>query len=238
MPSQPSRHQNNSGAKVILPAMSGLEVIGGISAVITIIDGSIKIWDGARKDLHFSATFVTVANRLPILQDTLKTCQEHLEPITITLPADAAGSLIKKVKNCETKAGKLRTIFEETIPGEVDEWYTRYRKVAQRLGKGSKVEELMKSITEDAQNLVNYHVVKSARPELCTKLEEVIEEIQSLEPSIPSGDDGRNTYNAYGGTMMNNTGEGSQNINTGSGNMVNYASGTGSGNPIFNFGKN
>lgn len=78
------------------------------------------------------------------------------------------------MQSCETKAAKLRTIFEETIAGENDQWYERYRKVARRLGKGSKVEELMQSITEDAQNLVNYHAVKSASPKLCMKLEEIV----------------------------------------------------------------
>lgn len=34
--------------------MSGLEVIGGISAVIGVIDASIKIYNGAHKDLKLS----------------------------------------------------------------------------------------------------------------------------------------------------------------------------------------
>lgn len=51
--------------------MAGLEVIGGISAVIAIIDGSVQVWQRARKDLNLSETFKTVANRLLILRDTL-----------------------------------------------------------------------------------------------------------------------------------------------------------------------
>ena len=40
--------------------MSGLEVVGGIAAVIGIIDAANKIYYGARKDLKPSETFRTV----------------------------------------------------------------------------------------------------------------------------------------------------------------------------------
>lgn len=218
--------------------MSGLEVIGGISAVIAILDGSVKVWTATRKDVQFSKTFQTVANRLPILLDTLQTCRAHLEPIQTQLPAEAVDGLLRTVQNCETKAQKLRTVFEKTIPGEDDQWYERYRKIAQRLGKGSKVEELLKSITEDAQNLVNYQAVKSARPELCSKLEEVIKEMEAIEPSLPYNDDLTQTFNAYGGYQNISTGTSTQhiNINPGSGTMNNFGGIT--GNPVFHLGKN
>ncbi|KAK5072319.1 hypothetical protein LTR70_010524 [Exophiala xenobiotica] len=116
--------------------MTGMEVIGGISAVIAIIaiiDGSIKVWE-----------------------DNLRTCQDHFEPVQTSLSADVARGLVKTIESCRSKAEKLETIYTETVPGEDDQRYERYRKVVQRLGKGSKVEELMKALTEDAQNLVNY----------------------------------------------------------------------------------
>jgi len=86
-------------------------VIGGISAVIGITDASVKVWKGARKDLKLSETFETVANRLPVLRDTLQTCYEHLEPVQNTLPADTADSLSKTVNSCKSKAEKLHTVF-------------------------------------------------------------------------------------------------------------------------------
>jgi len=53
-------------------------VIGGISAVISTIDASIKIYDSAQKDLKLSETFKAVGSRLPILLDTLQTRRSHL----------------------------------------------------------------------------------------------------------------------------------------------------------------
>lgn len=206
--------------------MTGLEVLGGISAIIAIIDGSLKVWESARKDLKFSATFETVGSRLPILRDILQTCHEHFEPIKVSLPADAAQGLVKTVDNCKSKAERLDTIFRETIPGEDDRWYERYRMVARRLGKGGKVEELMRAMAEDAQNLVNYNGVKSASPALHTKLTEIAEEMESIAPSL-----------SYGGTQNVSTGSSTQhnNINQGNGTMNNFASIT--GNPTFYLGK-
>lgn len=215
--------------------MSGLEVVGGISAVIAIIDASVKVWDSGRKDLKLSTTFKTVANRLPILRVTLQTCRDHFEPVKSSLPADAAQGLVKTIESCKSKAKKLDAIFAETIPGEDEQWYERYYKVTQRLGKGSKVEELMKAMTEDVQSLVNYHVVKSASPELCNKLEEIVKEMDTLEPSLPMENDGRNNFQSGGGEMYVHTGSGALKVNKSSGYIGEYS---GSGNPTFQFGKN
>jgi len=43
------------------------------------------------------------------------------------------------------------------------------------------VEELIQLITDDTQNLVNYHAVKSASLGLYAILEEIIVEIKSVE---------------------------------------------------------
>lgn len=218
--------------------MSGLEVLGGISAVVAIIDGSVKVWDSTRKDIKFSSTFETVAHRLPILRDTLLTCHQHFEPIKTSLSHDAASSLVKTIDSCKSKAEKLGTIFQETIPGDDDQWYQRYRKVARRLGKGTTVEDLMKAITEDAQNLVNYHAVKSAKPVLSTRLEAIAEEMESLEPSLPVDEADKQMFHNYDGTQNISTGNSTQHnySNQGSGTMNNFASIT--GNPTFNLGKN
>jgi hypothetical protein len=57
--------------------------------------------------------------------------------------------------------------------------------LVRRLGKGNKVEELMVSITEDVQLVVNHHAVKSAKPEQLAELERVIKEMKSVKSSIP-----------------------------------------------------
>jgi N-terminal domain on NACHT_NTPase and P-loop NTPases len=95
-------------------------VIGAISAIIGILDASIKIYDRARKDVKLPEIFQTVGRRLPILLDILCMCKDHLEPVKDSLPADVCAALDKILDVCDEKAGKLRQIFEKVLPGEDD----------------------------------------------------------------------------------------------------------------------
>jgi len=102
--------------------MSGLEVIGAISAVIGIVDASIKIYESAQKDVKLSDTFHIVGRRLPIVLDTLQTCKTHLQPIRDSLPADVCAALEKNLEGCDEKARKLskslkRFYLEEMVRG-------------------------------------------------------------------------------------------------------------------------
>jgi len=208
--------------------MSGLELIGGISAIIGIIDASIRIYDSARKDLKLSETFEAVRRRLPIILDTLQTCKNHLQPINATIPADVCEALEKILEACDENAGKLRQIFEKVLPGENDAWEKRYLKIVQRLGKGNKVEDLMASITIDVQLIVNNHGVKSAKPEQNAELENIIKEMKSVQPSVPEEESRAMTFKSGGGPQTNN-------VNHGSGQQINNNASVGTQN--FNSGK-
>lgn len=206
--------------------MSGLEVIGAISAVIAILDSSIKVYDSAQKDLKLSETFKTVRCRLPVLLDTLKTCESDLQPVRDSLPVDVCEGLETILTRCDDTAGRLREIFEKVLPERGDTWQQRYAKVAKKLGKGSKVEELMVCITEDVQLVVNHHAVKSARPEQMHALEEIIKEMRSVQSSLPEGEGSGQIFNSQGGAQTNN-------VNNSSGQQINNNAAVGTQN----FGK-
>jgi hypothetical protein len=209
--------------------MSGLEVIGGISAVIGIIDASIKIYNSARKDLKLSEAFKAVGHRLPIILDTLQTCKSHLEPIQGSMPADVCEALEQILDACDRKTGRLREIFEKVIPGENDGWEKRYLKVFKRLGNGNKIEELMISITEDVQLIVNNHAVKSAKPEQIAELEDIINEMKSVKSSVPGEESSGMNFNSGGGVQANI-------VNYGSAQQINNNAAVGTQN--FHSGKN
>jgi hypothetical protein len=194
--------------------MSGLDVISGISAIIGIIDASIKIYDSAQKDLKLSETFKAVGRRLPVILDTLQTCKSHLEPIEDTIPSDVCEALEKTLEACDDKAGRLRQIFEKVIPGENEAWKKRYVKVIRRLGKGNKVEELMALITEDVQLVVNHRAVQSAKPEQNAELKNIVKEMKSIQPSILEEESRAMTFDSGGGAQTNN-------VNSGSGQQIN-----------------
>ena len=164
--------------------MSGLEVIGGISAIITIIEASLKVWERAQKGIRLPKTFETVARRLPFLLSTLQICHDQLDAVKATLPNDIVESIKSNVRNCKVQAQTLREIFEETIPGENASRLERYRVAVKSVGKGKRVEEILKSISEDTHDLASYYVVKSARPDFSLHLKELISELETIESSI------------------------------------------------------
>ncbi|KAK6814280.1 hypothetical protein RU639_010070 [Aspergillus parasiticus] len=109
--------------------MSGLEVIGSISAVISLIDASVKIYDSTRKDIKLSKIFDTVKRTLSLILDILKIYKSNLEPSKSTMSEDACKVLEKTVDFCREKAEKLREIFDKTMSDEKDMWEKRYFKV-------------------------------------------------------------------------------------------------------------
>lgn len=161
----------------------------------------------------------------------IRTCKDLLEPQEHTLSEETAKALLETFKNCETNAEKLHKIFEKTIARESEGAQNRYLKVTKRLGKGSKAEDLIKAITEDAQAMTNLQLVKDARPDLRDKLDAIIMQMDELEPSLPEADNAGNVFHTYGGTMNNSLNYGSGSQHTGSGDVFNI-SGL-SGNPPF-----
>lgn len=194
--------------------MSGLDVISSISAIISLLDASIKIYDSAQKDIKLSATFDVVRRRLPVLLHTLETCKNHLKLRKDAIPGDVCEALEKSLDACDAKASNLRGIFEKIIPGESDTWEKRYLKVLRRIGKGNKVEELMRSMAEDVQLIVNHDAVRSANAKQNLELENIIKEMNEVDSSVPNEENMVMTFSSGGGAQTNN-------LNIGSGQQIN-----------------
>lgn len=211
--------------------MSGLEVLGAISAIINIVDGIAKAWDAAQKDIKFNGGFEVASSKVFILHSILKLCEEDLQKLA-SLPKDDDKRLADVMRACEANVKKLEIIFTETISGGKNKWYEKYKTVWKRFGKGSRVEELMLSLVEDIRTVATYHQVLSLSPDLGQKLDELAKELQSLQPSMTD----------YSTTVctFTNTAEGRQNVNTGDGALLHDNARLyyqGSGNPTFHFGK-
>lgn len=194
--------------------MSGLEVIGGISAVISLLDASIKIYDSACHDIKLPATFEVIRRRLPVLLHTLETCKRHLQLRKDAIPEVACEAIETTLDACDTKASNLRGIFEKILPGDSDTWEKRYLKVLRRLGKGNKVEELMGSMTEDVQLIVNHNAVQSADRQQIVELENILKEMKSVDSSVPDEESSTMAFSSGGGAQTNN-------VNTGNGQQIN-----------------
>jgi hypothetical protein len=208
--------------------MSGLEVIGGISAIITLLDASIKVYDSARNGMKLPETFESVQRRLPVILHILQACENNLESGKVSTSSDVYEALENILDSCSENARKLREIFEMVIPGERDTWEKRYAKVIRRLGKGNKVEELMVSLTQDVQLVVNHHAVNSATPEQNVELDHILKEMKSVRSSTSEGEHTALAFHSGGGAQTNN-------VNSGNGQQINNNSHVGTQN--FHSGK-
>lgn len=183
--------------------MSGAELVGIISAVISIVDATIKVYNAAKDDAGLPPNFKTVSTKFPLVSMLLKDAERYIN--------DKADSTITAtftpvLTHCKEKATELQQVFEKVIPTEGDARIERYFKAARAIGKGGRVETLMEGILHDLQLLTaKLPVAISARGQ--ASLTEAIEEVKELDPSLPDGFEDAPSF-AHSGT-------GAQNANTG-----------------------
>jgi hypothetical protein len=147
-----------SGAEAIL-------VLGVISSIIAIIDGTKKFYDATTNKQGLPEAFREVADRLPIVRNILSSAKEHIDQGEVG--EDSCSGVKHVVQSCEKKASKLDELFHKLIPAAGTSDLKRYYKAVKGLGKGNEVESLMKGMLEDVQLLACEHGMKTA-----TKIEQ------------------------------------------------------------------
>ncbi|KAL5610683.1 hypothetical protein FOBRF1_006800 [Fusarium oxysporum] len=186
--------------------MSGAEIIGLISGIIGILDAAIKVYSTATDASGLPEAFRTVVQRLPLVKETLQTALKHLNA------SSSNEELYKAIKpivdGCADKAARLEVIFRKVIPEVDSSRIERYFFAVKTLGKGNKVESLMKGILEDLQLLVGNRVMKLATKTELGTLVEATKEVEAIPPSL---------QNERSISSINNYGSGPQNVHTGSG---------------------
>ncbi|PQE04790.1 hypothetical protein CJF30_00004576 [Rutstroemia sp. NJR-2017a BBW] len=136
-----------SGAEAIL-------VLGVISSIIAIIDGTKKFYDATTNKQGLPEAFREVADRLPIVRNILSSAKEHIDQGEVG--EDSCSGVKHVVQSCE-----------KLIPADGTSDLKRYYKAVKGLGKGNEVESLMKGMLEDVQLLACEHGMKTA-----TKIEQ------------------------------------------------------------------
>ncbi|PKS07831.1 hypothetical protein jhhlp_006439 [Lomentospora prolificans] len=156
--------------------MSGAEVLGIISAIITIVDTTVKIYAAAADASGLPETFRDVAQRLPLLQESLKTTQCHLSTTTPDNESCKAMSLV--LVSCKGKATRLEEIFKKAVPRVDTSRLERPIIAVRTLAQGDVVESLMDSITKDIQLLTMNYVTKLATEAQMAELARLMRELK------------------------------------------------------------
>jgi N-terminal domain on NACHT_NTPase and P-loop NTPases len=188
--------------------MSGAEVLGVISSIISIVDGAKQVYDAARSAQGLPDAFREVAGRLPIVVDILGLAEQHIKNGDVD--EDSCKGVKHVVMACREKAKKLDDLFHSAIPADGASDLKRYYKAVKAYGKGNEVENLMKGILEDVQLLACEHGMKTATEAQQEQISKAITEVSAIVLSVPEHvfqDTGFTANNSGPGTQNNAQGE-------------------------------
>ena len=165
--------------------MSGAEafaVLGAISSIIAIVDGTKQVYDAATNAQGLPKAFREVAARLPLVHTILVLAKQNIEGDAHKEFFDGAKDV---VEGCKDKAKKLEELFQKVVPTDGASRAERYRLAVKSLGKGSRVETLMKEMLEDVQLLAINHSMATITDTQVKEVDDAIKEVAALPPSIP-----------------------------------------------------
>jgi hypothetical protein len=193
-----------SGAEAIL-------VLGIISSVIAIVDGAKQVYDGASNATGLPEAFREVAVRLPIVRNILGSAEQHIRDGQV---GEASCKAMKPLINrCKERAKTLDGIFQKVLPLDDASRLDRYISAAKSLGKGGRVETLMKGLLDDVLLLASKHGMETVTAHQVDQLTKAIQDISTIEPSIPDSEYQETSFtnNNFGnGPMTNNNVLGNQ----------------------------
>ncbi|KAF6829984.1 hypothetical protein CPLU01_07599 [Colletotrichum plurivorum] len=193
--------------------MSGAEVIGLVSGIVGIVDAIIKFHDAVQDAAGLPGAFREVANRMPLLRDTMLAVQHDLGS---EADPESAAALKQALEGCREKSQALEKIFGNVAVAPEASRAQRYFSAVRTFGKGRKLEELMSGIQADMQLLAaNYTIKASTRARVVNVIQdlEISEESPRERPRVSVGNYGS-------GAQSIHAGNGDQNLNIGSGTQL------------------
>jgi hypothetical protein len=171
--------------------MSGLEVLGAISACITLVDFSKKLLDAAGDAHGLPEAFRVVQNLLPLISRTLQNAKDRSQAAS----EDDLIAVESALGSCRRDAQSLKNTLEKVMTSEKDGHLTRYKKHMRSVGKGHKVETLARQIFEQLQLLQANHVFSNVATR--NDLQAAITQLQETAPSVDD-EDGKNISTGSG----------------------------------------
>jgi hypothetical protein len=166
--------------------MSGAEaiaVLGLISSIISIIDGTKQVYEATTSAQGLPEAFREVAGRLPIITNILAAAEKYIKEGEVR--EDLCKGVKQVIQACQEKAKKLEDLFRKVIPGDNASRRERYLSAVRTLGKGNEVEKLMKGMLEDVQLLVCEHNMKIATKVQLEQVSKAISEVSDIPLSAP-----------------------------------------------------
>lgn len=153
-------------------------VLGIISSIVSVITAAKELYETANDVNGLPKAFHNVAANLPIVLVILKDAKEYTErPDLDQRKREAFQEILAR---CEKSANELYEIFKRVIPKEGASPFERYWSAARKLGKGGRVEDLIKEILNEV-NLLSVSFSFST----WQSFSEARKKVLMIEPSLP-----------------------------------------------------
>jgi hypothetical protein len=192
--------------------MSGVEVIGLISGIITLLDAVATVSSTIKDAKGLPSAFRQVDRRLPLVRLILSEAEK------LNLDERSWSAVKPAVEDCKGTVKRLKKIFDAVRPQGKIFRIKRYYNIVKTLGRGNEVEDLMKGILVDVQLLAGNQAIKAASGAQVDELAEAIKELSEIPPSVPKevfeGSDDRNVQHVWGGRAFQNIVGGRNNTQT------------------------
>lgn len=207
--------------------MSGVEIIGLISAAIEGVKICREIYKTIKDTKDLPAAFHEVNKQLPLAQNTLEKAQRTAEEAIAAGNAGANNlanegeSMLATISTCSKKIEELKKIFRKARDLREDGHPFRkgYRAVVEKMGgTNHRVEELMRGILDSVLSLGANQVFRLATRDQVDKITQAIKELGEVEPSVEES-------HRAGGNTFTHLGSGNINNEFGDGDMFNVKSG-------------
>ncbi|KAI0166857.1 SesA protein [Hypoxylon sp. FL1284] len=147
--------------------MSGAEVVGLISGIISIVDAISKIHGAVRDASGLPASFRDALRKMPLVKDTLLAAKQGIDR---GASQSSYVELERVLESCREKTSSLEKIFRHLAVKPGSSRTRRYAVGIRTLGKGQQVEELMERILSDLQLLTANYAIRSASQEQVQEL--------------------------------------------------------------------
>jgi hypothetical protein len=191
--------------------MSGAEVLGIASGIITLLEATAKLYHAAKDASGLPEALNDVASRLPLVQRSLVRIHDTL---LLEQPDDAdRQALGRALEACHDKAAALEAIFQAIIPSARASKMERYRKAMYAVSKSDKATFLMEGILADLQLMTSMRVLQRQAGLGYTDIMAMV----TIAPRERTCSPATIFSNTGSGSQFNHEGGGSQHINFGHG---------------------
>lgn len=187
--------------------MSGIEVLGLISSIISIIDASLEIYTAVKDASSLPSSFRDVASRLPAIQATLRKASDGLDNNESN---DSVETMKSSLEMCKKRAEELEHIFRDAVtPGGVPRMLRPFKAI-KAISKAERVLSLNKGILEDLQILTASQAIQAASRAQIERLTETVRRgyLRNGRSSVSIGNSGCGKQTIHCGVGDQHTSDG------------------------------